>query len=206
VHAEIVKVLGRLKFRTSYGQNQLLHSKEVARLAGLMASEMGLDAQLAKRAGLLHDVGKGMTHDHEGTHVELGWELCRKHGESDVVLNSIRAHHDEEPHSSPEAFLVTAADAISGSRPGARREMFETYVKRLEKLEKIAMDFPGVERCFAVQAGREVRVMVEPEKVTDEEMARISEKVARRFEEELQYPGQIKVVVIRETRAVDFAR
>jgi ribonucrease Y len=206
VHAEIVKVLGRLKFRTSYGQNQLLHSKEVARLAGLMASEMGLDAQLAKRAGLLHDVGKGMTHDHEGTHVELGWELCRKHGESDVVLNSIRAHHDEEPHSSPEAFLVTAADAISGSRPGARREMFETYVKRLERLEKIAMDLPGVERCFAVQAGREVRVMVEPEKVTDEEMAKISEKVARRFEEELQYPGQIKVVVIRETRAVDFAR
>jgi ribonucrease Y len=206
VHPEIVKVLGRLKFRTSYGQNQLLHSKEVARLAGLMASEMGLDAQLAKRAGLLHDVGKGMTHDHEGTHVELGWELCRKHGEPDVVLNSVRAHHDEEPHASPEAFLVTAADAISGSRPGARREMFETYVKRLEKLEKIAMDFPGVERCFAVQAGREVRVMVEPEKVTDEEMAKISEKVARRFEEELQYPGQIKVVVIRETRAVDFAR
>jgi ribonucrease Y len=206
VPAEIVKVLGRLKFRTSYGQNQLRHSKEVARLAGLMATEMGLDVQLAKRAGLLHDVGKGMTHDHEGTHVELGHELCQKHGESDVVLNSIRAHHDEEPHRYPEAFLVTAADAISGSRPGARREMFETYVKRLERLETIAMDFPGVERCFAVQAGREVRVMVQPEKVTDEEMAQISEKVARRFEEELQYPGQIKVVVIRETRAVDFAR
>jgi ribonuclease Y len=163
-------------------------------------------ARLAKRAGLLHDVGKGMTHDHEGTHVELGYELCRKYNEHPVVLNSIRAHHDEEPHGSPEAFLVTASDAISGSRPGARREMFETYVKRLEKLEKIALDFPGVERCFAVQAGREVRVMVEPDKVSDEEMTKISEKVARRFEEELQYPGQIKVVLIRETRAVDFAR
>jgi len=206
MHPEIVKVLGRLKFRTSYGQNQLRHSKEVAHLAGSMAAEMGLDAQLAKRAGILHDVGKGLTHDHEGTHVELGYELCRKHNEHEVVLNSIRAHHDEEPHHSAEAFLVTAADAISGSRPGARREMFETYVKRLEKLEKIATEFPGVERCFAVQAGREVRVMVQPEKVSDEEMAQISEKVARRFEEELQYPGQIKVVVIRETRAIDFAR
>ena len=206
VHPAIVKALGRLRFRTSYGQNQLLHSKEVARLAGAMAAEMGLDVQMAKRAGLLHDVGKGLTHDQEGTHVELGYELCQKHGEPEIVLNSIRAHHDEEPHHTAEAFLVTAADAISGSRPGARREMFETYVKRLERLEKIATDFPGVERCFAVQAGREVRVMVEPEEVSDQEMVQISEKVARRFEEELQYPGQIKVVVIRETRAVDFAR
>jgi ribonucrease Y len=206
VHPEIVRVLGRLRYRTSYGQNQLQHAKEVARLAGSMAAEMGLDVELTKRAGLLHDVGKGMTHDHEGTHVELGYELCKKHGEPDLVLNSIRAHHDEEPHRYPEAFLVTAADAISGSRPGARREMFETYVKRLERLESIAMDFPGVERCFAVQAGREVRVMVEPERISDEEMAQISERVARRFEEELQYPGQIKVVVIRETRAIDFAR
>jgi len=206
VHPEIVKVLGRLKFRTSYGQNQLVHSKEVARLAGMMAEEMGVDAQMARRAGLLHDVGKGMTHDHEGSHVELGYDLCSKHGEPPVVLNSIRAHHDEEPHHTVEAFLVTAADAISGSRPGARREMFETYVKRLERLEKLAMEYPGVERCFAVQAGREVRVMVQPDQVSDEEMSHISEKVARRFEEELQYPGQIKVVVIRETRAVDFAR
>jgi len=206
VHPEIIKVLGRLKYRTSYGQNQLLHSREVARLAGAMATEMGLDAKLAKRAGLLHDVGKGMTHDHEGTHVELGYELCQKYNEPPIVLNSIRAHHDEEPHQTAEAFLVTAADAISGSRPGARREMFDTYVKRLERLEKIALDFKGVERCFAVQAGREVRVMVEPDKVSDEEMAQISEQVARRFEEELQYPGQIKVIVIRETRAVDFAR
>ncbi|MEX2528540.1 MAG: ribonuclease Y [Gemmatimonadota bacterium] len=206
VHPEIVRVLGHLRFRTSYGQNQLLHSKEVALLAGSMAAEMGLDVQMAKRAGLLHDVGKGLTHEQEGTHVELGYALCQKHGESDMVLNAIKAHHDEEPHRYPETFLVTAADAISGSRPGARREMFDSYVKRLEKLEAIALEYPGVDRCFAIQAGREVRVMVEPEKVSDAEMTRLSEDVARRFEEELQYPGQIKVVVIRETRAVDFAR
>ncbi len=206
VHPEIVKVLGQLKFRTSYGQNQLAHAREVALLAGNMAAEMGLDVQAAKRAGILHDVGKGLTHEHEGTHVELGWRLCKKHGESEVVLNAIRAHHDEEPHHFPETFLVTAADAISGSRPGARREMFEGYVKRLEKLEEIATEHPGVERCFAIQAGRELRVMVQPEKVSDQGMAQISETVARKIEGELQYPGQIKVVVIRETRAVDFAR
>ncbi len=206
VHPEIVKVLGRLKFRTSYGQNQLLHSKEVALLAGNMAAEMGFDATLAKRMGLLHDVGKGMTHEHEGTHVELGWNLCKKYNESAPVLNAIKAHHDEEPHLFPETFLVTAGDAISGSRPGARREMVETYVKRLEKLEEIATSFPGVERSFAIQAGRELRIMVLPEKVSDEEMAQLSEETARRIETELQYPGQIKVVVIRETRAVDFAR
>ena len=206
VHQEIVKTLGRLKFRTSYGQNQLQHAKEVAQLAGSMAAEMGLDVQATKRAGVLHDVGKGLTHEHEGTHVELGYRLCKKHNESELVLNAIKAHHDEEPHFFPETFLVTAGDAISGSRPGARREMFEGYVKRLEKLEELAMEHPGVERCFAIQAGREIRVMVEPEKVSDQEMAQISEVVARRIEGELQYPGQIKVVVIRETRAVDFAR
>jgi len=206
VHEEIVKTLGRLKFRTSCGQNQLQHAKEVAQLAGSMAAEMGLDVQETKRAGVLHDVGKGLTHEHEGTHVELGYRLCKKHEETEIVLNSIKAHHDEEPHYFPESFLVTAGDAISGSRPGARREMFEGYVKRLEKLEELAMEHPGVERCFAIQAGREIRVMVEPEKVTDQEMAQISEVVARRIEGELQYPGQIKVVVIRETRAVDFAR
>jgi len=206
VHPEIVKVLGRLRFRTSYGQNQLVHAREVALLAGMMAGELGLDVAGTKRAALLHDVGKGLTHEHEGTHVELGHALCKKFGESPLVLNAIRAHHDEEPHHFPETFLVTAADAISGSRPGARREMFESYVKRLEKLEEIATSYPGVERCYAIQAGREVRVMVEPEKVTDQEMAQLSEAVARRFEEELQYPGQIKVVVIRETRAIDFAR
>ena len=206
VHPEIVKVLGRLRFRTSYGQNQLHHAKEVAILAGSMAAEMKLDVEAAKRAGVLHDVGKGLTHEQEGTHVELGWRLCKKHNESDVVLNAIKAHHDAEPHFFPETFLVTAADAISGSRPGARREMFEGYVKRLEKLEEIATDHPGVERCFAIQAGRELRVMVMPDKVSDAEMAQLSEVVARKIEGELQYPGQIKVVVVRETRAVDFAR
>ncbi len=206
VHPEIVKIMGRLKFRTSYGQNQLQHSREVAIVAGNMAAEMGLNVTLTKRAALLHDVGKGLTHEHEGTHVELGWQLCHKYGEHDMVLNAIKAHHDEEPHRYPETFLVTAADAISGARPGARREMFETYVKRLEKLEEIAQSFAGVERCFAIQAGREIRVMVNPEGVDDSGMTGLSEQIARRLEEELQYPGQIKVVVIRETRAVDFAR
>ncbi|MXX56053.1 MAG: HDIG domain-containing protein, partial [Gemmatimonadetes bacterium] len=199
-------VLGRLKFRTSFGQNQLAHAREVALLAGNMAAEMGLNVQLTRRAGLLHDVGKGLTHEQELTHVELGYRLCKRYKEPDLVLNSIKAHHDEEPHRYPEAWLVTAADAISGSRPGARREMFEGYVKRLEKLEEIATDQPGVERCFAIQAGRELRVMVEPNRVNDEGMARISEAVARKIENELQYPGQIKIVVIRETRTVDFAR
>jgi len=206
VAPEIVRALGRLKFRTSYGQNQLQHSKEVALLAGTMAAEMGLDVQITKRAGLLHDVGKGLTHEQEGTHVELGYRLAKKHDEPPQVLNAIRAHHDEEPHHFAETFLVTAADAISGSRPGARREMFDTYVKRLESLEEIAMEQEGVERVFAIQAGRELRIMVQPEKVSDADMAQISEGVARRIEEELQYPGQIKIVVVRETRAVDFAR
>jgi len=206
LHPELIKVLGRLKFRTSYGQNQLQHSKEVALLAGNMAAEMGFDVTMAKRMGLLHDVGKGLTHEHEGTHVELGYQIAKKYNEPDQVLNAIKAHHDEEPHRYPETFLVTAADAISGSRPGARRENFETYVKRLERLEEIAMSLPGVERCFAIQAGRELRILVTPEEVSDEGMAKLSEEIARRIEQELQYPGQIKVVVIRETRAVDFAR
>jgi ribonucrease Y len=206
VHPEILKVLGRLRYRTSYGQNQLLHAKEVALVAGNMAAEMKLDATMTKRMALLHDVGKGLTHEHEGTHVELGWNLCKKYNEPDQVLNAIRAHHDEEPHRYAETFLVTAADAVSGARPGARREMLETYVKRLEKLEEIATSFRGVERCFAIQAGREVRVMVNPDDVSDVAMAELSENIARRLEDELQYPGQIKVIVIRETRAIDFAR
>ena len=206
VHPEIVKVLGRLKYRTSYGQNQLLHSKEVAIVAGNMAAEMGLNATLTRRMALLHDVGKGLTHEHEGTHVELGWNLCKKYNEPDQVLNAIKAHHDEEPHRYSETFLVTAGDAVSGARPGARREMFETYVKRLEKLEEIANGFPGVERCFAIQAGREVRVLVNPENIDDQGMTELSDKIARKLEEELQSPGQIKVMVIRETRAIDFAR
>jgi ribonucrease Y len=206
VHPEILKVLGRLRYRTSYGQNQLLHAKEVALVSGNMAAEMKLDATMTKRMALLHDVGKGLTHEHEGTHVELGWNLCKKYNEPDQVLNAIKAHHDEEPHRYAETFLVTAADAVSGARPGARREMLETYVKRLEKLEEIATSFSGVERCFAIQAGREVRVMVNPEDVSDVAMAELSENIARRLEDELQYPGQIKVIVIRETRAIDFAR
>ncbi|NIN73291.1 MAG: ribonuclease Y [Gemmatimonadetes bacterium] len=206
LHHQIMETLGRMKYRTSYGQNQLQHSKEVARLTGNMAAELGLDAQMAKRMGLLHDIGKGMTHEHEGTHVELGFELCKRCGEPDQVLNAICAHHGDEPARYPETFLLTAADAISGARPGARRESFEAYVKRLEKLEEIATSYDGVAKCFAIQAGREVRVMVTPESVSDDEMAVLSEKTARRIEQELQYPGQIKVVVVRETRAVDFAR
>ncbi len=203
---QIMETLGRMKYRTSYGQNQLQHSKEVAHLTGNMAAELGLDAQMAKRMGLLHDIGKGMTHEHEGTHVELGYELCKRCGEPDQVLNAISAHHGDEPARYPETFLLTAADAISGARPGARRESFEAYVKRLEKLEEIATSYDGVAKCFAIQAGREVRIMVTPESVSDDEMAVLSEKTARRIEQELQYPGQIKVVVVRETRAVDFAR
>jgi ribonuclease Y len=206
LHHQIMETLGRMKYRTSYGQNQLQHSKEVARLAGHMAAELGLNVQMAKRMGLLHDIGKGMTHEHEGTHVELGYELCKRCGEPDPVLNAIRAHHGEEAARYAETFLLTAADAVSGARPGARRESFEAYVKRLEKLEEIATSFDGVAKCFAIQAGRELRVMVTPEAVSDEEMALLSENTARRIEQELQYPGQIKVVVVRETRAVDFAR
>ena len=206
LHHQIMETLGRMKYRTSYGQNQLQHSKEVARLTGHMAAELGLDVHMAKRMGLLHDIGKGMTHEHEGTHVELGYELCKRCKEPDQVLNAIRAHHGEEPARYPETFLLTAADAISGARPGARRESFEAYVKRLEKLEEIATSFDGVSKCFAIQAGREIRIMVTPEAVSDDDMALLSEETARRIEQELQYPGQIKVVVVRETRAVDFAR
>ncbi len=204
--SRLVEVVSNLKFRTSYGQNQLQHAEEVALLAGNMAAEMGLDSQMAKRMGLLHDIGKGLTHEQEGSHVELGYELCERYGEPDQVLNAVRAHHDEEPARYPETFLVTAADAISGARPGARRESFEHYVQRLEELEEIAGSYEGVEKVFAIQAGREVRIMVTPEEVTDEEMAELSEQAARRIEDELQYPGQIKIVVVRENRVVDFAR
>ena len=203
---ELVDRLGVLKYRTSYGQNQLQHAREVALLAANMASELGLDTQMTRRMGLLHDIGKALTHEHEGSHVELGYELCKRCGEKEPVLNAIRAHHDEEPARFAETFLVTAADAISGARPGARRESFEHYVKRLEKLEKIASSFDGVEKVYAIQAGREIRIMVTPDRVSDKAMAELSEETARRIEEELQYPGQIKVVVVRETRAVDFAR
>ena len=206
LHPELIKLVGRMKWRTSYGQNILDHSKEVAHLAGIMAAELGLDVALAKRGALLHDVGKVMTHEHEGTHVQLGVEVCTKYGESPFVVNCIAAHHDDVPHESAESVLVQAADSISGSRPGARREAFESYVKRLTKLEEIANGFPGVEKSNVIQAGREIRVVVTPDRVDDSAAAQLSESIARRIEGELQYPGQIKVVVIRETRAVDFAR
>jgi ribonuclease Y len=206
LHPQLVEVLGNLRYRTSYGQNQLQHGREVALLAANMAAELGLDVEMTKRMGLLHDIGKGLTHTQEGSHVEIGFELCKRHDEPDPVLNAIVAHHGEEPARYPETFLVTAADAISGARPGARRESFEHYVKRLEKLEEIARSYAGVSKVYAIQAGREIRILVMPEKISDEEMAELSEQTARRIEDELQYPGQIKVVVVRETRAVNFAR
>ena len=206
LHAELIKLVGRMKYRTSYGQNMYQHSKEVAWLAGIMASELKLDVHLAKRGALLHDIGKVLTHQHEGTHVELGVEVATKYGEHAVVINCIAAHHDDVPHETPISVIVQAADAASGARPGARREAFETYVKRLSRLEEIANDFPGVEKTYAIQAGREIRIVVSPDAVKDEQATQMSEEIARKIEEELQYPGQIKVVVIRETRAVDIAR
>jgi ribonuclease Y len=206
LHAELIKLVGRMRWRTSYGQNILHHSKEVAWLAGMMAAELALDVPMAKRGALLHDIGKVLTHEHEGTHVQLGVEVATKYGEHPLVVNCIAAHHDDVPHESEISVLVQAADAISGSRPGARREAFETYVKRLEGLERIAASYRGVEKVFAIQAGREVRVIVTPDHIGDDRMASLSDEIARRIEGELQYPGQIKVVLIRETRAVDFAR
>ncbi len=206
LHAELIKLVGRMKYRTSYGQNLLAHSKEVAWIAGMLAAELKLDVGLAKRGALLHDVGKVLTHQHEGTHVELGVEVATRYGEDPVIVNCIAAHHDDVPHETTVSLVVQAADSASGARPGARREAFETYVKRLANLEKIATSFNGVEKAFAIQAGREVRIAVLPDQIDDREAVDISEQVARRVEAELQYPGQIKVVVVRETRAVDFAR
>ena len=206
LHPELVKLVGRMKFRTSYGQNLLKHTKEACWLAGIMAAELKLDVAVTKRGALLHDIGKVLTHESEGTHVQLGVEMARKYGESAIVINCIEAHHDDVSHTSPISVIVQAADAVSGSRPGARREAFESYVKRLTKLEEIANGFKGVEKTFAIQAGREIRVVVTPEHVDDARAAQLSDEIARKIENELQYPGQIKVVVVRETRAIDFAR
>ncbi|MCL1852493.1 MAG: ribonuclease Y [Peptococcaceae bacterium] len=206
LHPEIVKLLGRLKFRTSYGQNVLKHSVEVAHLSGLMASELGVDAQLAKRAGLLHDLGKAVDHDTEGTHVQIGIDICKRYKESPEVLHAIEAHHGDVEAKSTVAVLVAAADAVSAARPGARRETLETYIKRLQKLEEIAEGFEGVEKSYAIQAGREIRIIVNSEKIDDALAPRMAYDVAKRIEEELEYPGQIRVVVLRETRAVDYAK
>jgi ribonucrease Y len=206
LHLEICRLMGRLKYRTSYGQNMLAHSSEVARLAGIMAKELGLDAHVTVRAAFLHDIGKAVDREMQGTHLELGIELLRKYGESEPVVMAVAAHHMDIDWPSLEAMLVQAADAISAARPGARRDILESYVKRLEKLEGIADSFKGVSKSFALQAGREIRIMVESEKVSDEEAVWLSKDIARRIENELEFPGQIKVTVIRETRAVDYAK
>ena len=206
LHPELIKLLGRLKYRTSYGQNVLKHAVEVSFLAGIMATELGADVKVAKRAGLLHDIGKAVDHEIEGTHVEIGMELLRKYKESKEVIHAMSTHHGDYEPQSIEAVLVTAADAISAARPGARRETLESYIKRLEKLEEIATGFEGVEKSFAIQAGREIRIMVKPENYSDEDIILLARNITKRIEAELEYPGQIKVNVIRETRAIEYAK
>ena len=206
IHPELIKLLGRMKFRTSYGQNALKHSIEVAQLSGLLAGEIGLDVRVAKRAGLLHDIGKSIDHDVEGSHIQIGVDLCRKYKESATVINAVEAHHGDVEPESLIACVVQAADTISAARPGARRETLETYTNRLKQLEDIANQFKGVEKSFAIQAGREIRVMVVPEQVSDDDMVLMARDIAKQIEFELEYPGQIKVVIIRETRVVDYAK
>ena len=206
LHPEVIKILGRMKFRTSYGQNCLKHSVEVAQLCGLLASELGLDVRVAKRAGLLHDIGKAVDHELEGSHIQLGVDICKKYKESQIVINAVEAHHGDVEPQSLIAVLVQAADTISSARPGARRETLETYTSRLKELEDITNSFKGVDHSFAIQAGREVRVMVVPEQVSDADMVLMARDIAKKIEDEMEYPGQIKVNIIRESRATDFAK
>ncbi len=206
LHPELIRLLGRLKYRTSYGQNVLKHSVEVAHLAGLMAGELGLDAKLAKRAGLLHDIGKALDHEYEGTHVDIGIQVLKKYKESEAVINGMAAHHGDYEPKSLEAVLIAAADALSAARPGARRETLDAYIKRLENLEEIANTTPGVDKSFAIQAGREIRIIAKPEEMSDDDIVLLAREVSKKIESELEYPGQIKVNVVRETRAIDYAK
>ena len=206
VHPEIVKILGRLKYRTSYGQNVLRHSIEVSHLCGMISSELGIDPSLPRKAGLLHDIGKALDHEIEGSHVDIGVDLLKKYKENDIVVNAIHAHHGDIEPKTVAAFILQAADALSAARPGARRENLENYIRRLEKLESLVSSFSGVNNCFAIQAGREIRVMVKPEVINDEGMIPLAREICKKIESDLDYPGQVKINIIRESRAIEYAR